>query len=116
MKRFAHQYNELITCFDRILFKGHLPLGLGDSMEGFLAQQGLWIKDFGKFVQKQSRRVAEHAERLAENSGRPFIYLNGAHRKEVLVQGMIEAEDLQEGLVCVMRAVEPCQSFRSCAR
>lgn len=119
-QRFAHQYNELITgmisCFDRILFKGHLPLGLGDSMEGFLAQQGLRIKDFGKFVQKQSRRVAEHAERLAENSGRPFIYLNGAHRKEVLVQGMIEAEDLQEGLVCVMRAVEPCQSFRTCAR
>jgi len=40
VKRFARQYNELISgmlsCFDRILFKGYLPLGWGDSMEGFL--------------------------------------------------------------------------------
>ena len=68
MKRFTRQYNELITGmisrFDRILFKGYLPIGWGDAMEGFLAQQGLRIKDFSKFVRKQSRRVAEHAERL----------------------------------------------------
>lgn len=116
MKRFVNQYSELVTgmisCFDRILFKGYLPLGWGDSMEGLLARQGLRIKDFGNFVQKQSRRVAEHAQQLAEKSGRPFIYLNGPHRKEALAQGMIEAEGLQEGLVCVMRAVEPCQSFK----
>jgi hypothetical protein len=116
VKRFAHQYNELITgmisCFDRILFKGYLPIGWGDAMEGFLGQQGLRIKDFAKFVQKQSRRVAEHAERLAKNSGRPYLYLNGPHRKEAIVQGLIEAEGLRQGLVCVMRAVEPCQSFK----
>ena len=81
-------------------------------MEGFLAQQGLLIKDFSKFVQKQSRRIAEHAERLAKNSGRPYLYLNGPHRKEAIVQGLIEAEDLRQGLVCVMRAVEPCRSFK----
>jgi hypothetical protein len=116
MKRFTGQYNELIhgmlSCFDRILFKGYLPLSWGDSMEGFLAQQGLRIKDFGKFVQKQSRRLAEHAQRLATNSGRPYLYLNGPHRKEAMVQGLIEADGLQQGLVCVMRAVEPCQSFK----
>ena len=116
MKRFTHQYNELITgmisCFDRILFKGYLPIGWGDAMEGFLAQQGLRIKDFSKFVQKQSRRIAEHAERLAKNSGRPYLYLNGPHRKEAIVQGLIKAEGLRQGLVCVMRVVEPCQSFK----
>jgi len=116
VKRFTHQYNELITgmisCFDRILFKGYLPIGWGDAMEGFLAQQGLRIKDFSKFVQKQSRRIAEHAERLAKNSGRPYLYLNGPHRKEAIVQGLIKAEGLRQGLVCVMRVVEPCQSFK----
>ena len=44
VKRFAHQYNELITgmisCFDRIVFKGCLPIGRGDAVEGFLGQQG----------------------------------------------------------------------------
>ena len=43
-------------------------------MEGFLTHQGLRIKDFSKFVQKQSRRIVEHAERLAENSGRPYLW------------------------------------------
>lgn len=116
VERFARQYNELITgmlsCFDRILFKGYLPLGWGDAMEGFLARQGLRIKDFAPWVQKQSHRVAEHAQRLAENSGRPYLYLNGPHRKEAIVQGLIQAEGLRQGLVCVMRAVEPCQSFK----
>jgi hypothetical protein len=116
MERFTRQYSKLITgvisCFDRILFKGYLPIGWGDSMEGFLMRQGLRIKDFARFVQKQSRRLAEHAQRFAERSGRPYLYLNGPHRKEALVQKLIETEGLQQGLVCVMRAVEPCQSFK----
>ena len=116
MERFIRQYNELIngmlSCFDRILFKGYLPLGWNGSMEGFLTQKGLRIKDFGNFVQKQSRRIVEHAQRLAEDAGRPYLYLNGPHRKEAIVQGLIQAEGLQQGLVCVMRAVEPCQSFK----
>ena len=98
MEPFAVEYGGLITgmlfCFDRILFKGCLPLGWGDSMEGLLAQQGLRVKDFRNFVRKQSPRVAEHAERLAEKSGRPYLYLNGPHRKEAIVQGMIEADGL----------------------
>lgn len=109
MERFTRQYSKLITgvisCFDRILFKGYLPIGWGDSMEGFLMRQGLRIKDFARFVQKQSRRLAEHAQRFAERSGRPYLYLNGPHRKEALVQKLIETEGLQQGLVCVMRAV-----------
>jgi len=116
VERFVRQYNELIngmlSCFDRILFKGYLPLGWNGSMEGFLTQKGLRIKDFGNFVQKQSRRIVEHAQRLAEDAGRPYLYLNGPHRKEAIVQGLIQAEGLQQGLVCVMRAVEPCQSFK----
>ena len=74
MKRFINQYNELFTgmlsCFDRILFKGYPPLW-GNGMEAFLANQGLRIKGFSKFVQKQSGRIAGHAERMAKNSGRP---------------------------------------------
>jgi len=75
LKRLILQYSERITgvisCFDRILFKGYLPLGWGDAMEGFLAQQGLKIKDFGSFVQRQSQRLAEHAEGLANDPTGP---------------------------------------------
>jgi len=86
MKRFLRQYSEKITgvisCFDRVLFKGCLPLGWSEAMENFLAAQGLRIKDFGNFVQRQSGRIADHAEGLAKRSGRQYVYLNGPHRKE----------------------------------
>ncbi len=76
MKRFINQYNELFTgmisCFDRILFKGYLPLW-GDGMEAFLANQGLRIKDFSKFVQQQSGRIGRGMpQRMAESAGRPM--------------------------------------------
>ena len=90
MKRFVRQYSERITgvisCFDRVLFRGYLPLGWGDAMEGFLGQQGLRIKDFGSFVKQQSRRITEHAEQLAKRSKRQYVYLRGPERKETLAK------------------------------
>jgi hypothetical protein len=55
-----------ISCFDRMLFKGHLPLGWPGAMEGFLARQGLRIKDFGPFVNRHSERIKQHARATAE--------------------------------------------------
>ena len=116
MKRFIRQYSEkingVLSCFDRVLFKGYLPLGWGDAMEGFLAKQGLRIKDFGQFVQRQSQRIADHAERLAKRSKRQYLYLNGPHRKEALAKDIARSEGITQGLVCVMRVVEPCLSFK----
>lgn len=116
MKRFIRQYSENITgvisCFDRVLFKVYLPLGWGDAMEKFLAYQGLRIKHFGDFVKQQSQRIADHAEQFVKRSRRRYIYLNGPHRKEALAKDIARDEGITEGLVCVMRAVEPCQSFK----
>jgi hypothetical protein len=116
VKRFIRQDNEKITgvisCFDRVLFKGYLPLGWGDAMEKFLAYQGLRIKDFGTFVKRQSQRIAEHAEQLAKRSRRQYVYLNGHHRKEALAKQIAQEEGIRQGLVCVLRTVEPCQSFK----
>lgn len=45
MNDFVEQYSEKITgvvcCFDRVLFKGYLPLGFGRAMERFIGNQGL---------------------------------------------------------------------------
>jgi len=101
-----------ISCFDRILFKGHLPLGWADAMERFIARQGLRLKDFGGFVNRQSERVKEHAKDMAERAGRPYIYLDGPIRKEDRVQALLRHDPVTEGLVCILAAVEACQSFK----
>ena len=116
VKKFLNQFNEkisgAISCFDRMLFKGYLPLGWPGAMERLLAREKLRIKDFKQFVMKQSERIKAHAEAVAARHDRPFLYLNGRIRKEELVRKLAEQDGITEGLVCVLRAVEPCQSFK----
>lgn len=101
-----------LSCFDRLIFKGHLPINYSDSMEGFLAQQGILIKDFKKFVPKQAERIKLHAIEVAARQGRPYLYLERFVRKEKLAREIAKRDRVNEGLICVLAAVEPCQSFK----
>jgi len=69
VEKFIHQYNDrifgVIFCFDRILFKGYLPIGWADAMERLL------IKDFKQFVMKHSECIKDHAEAIALKHQRP---------------------------------------------
>jgi hypothetical protein len=116
VKRFIAQHADHITgtisCFDRLLFKGYLPLGWSDAMEKFIARQGLRIKDFKRFVLKQSARIKEHAQALAAQAQRPWIHLHGQVRKEDLVGSILQRDGITEGLVAILTAVEGCQSFK----
>lgn len=116
MERFVAKHQAQITgtisCFDRVLFKGHLPLGWSDAMEGFISRQGLRIKDFGAFVSRHSERVKQHAKTMAEQAGRPYIHLNSPVRKENLAQSIAKRDRITAGLVCILAAVEACQSFK----
>jgi len=116
VQRFIDEHQAAITgtisCFDRILFKGHLPLGWSDAMEGFISRQGLRIKDFGRFVSIQSERIKQHAKDMADRTGRPYIYLSGPVRKEERARAIAQRDKITEGLVCILAAVEGCQSFK----
>ncbi len=116
MKKFIRQYNDrisgVISCFDRILFKGYLPIGWADAMERLLMRQGLLIKDFKQFVMKHSECIKDHAEAIALKHQRPFHYINGRLRKEDFARQIAEQDGITQGLVCVLRVLEPCQSFK----
>lgn len=116
MERFIEkhraQISGTISCFDRILFKGHLPLGWPDAMERFISRQGLRFKDFGNFVNRHSERIKQHARSMAEQAGRPYIHMNLPLRKENIAQSIAQRDEVTEGLVCILAAVEACQSFK----
>lgn len=117
MNEFVSQYNERITgvlsCFDRVVFKGYLPLGWPGAMEQLLSRQGLLIKDFKQFVMQHSERIKQHAEAVAARAGRPFEYLpDSSVRKEDRARQIAEADGVTQGLVCVFRVLEPCQSYK----
>ncbi|MFQ5503109.1 MAG: hypothetical protein ACE5EQ_12570 [Phycisphaerae bacterium] len=116
MKHFIDKHQTRITgtisCFDRILFKGHLPLSWDGAMESFIARQGLKIKEFKDFVSRQSDRLKAHAKAIAERAERPYVYLNRPIRKEARARAIAEQDGITEGLVCILAAVEACQSFK----
>jgi hypothetical protein len=116
MDTFLTKHADLIhgslSCFDRMIFKGYLPLGHAGAMQGWLSQRGVLLKQFGAFVQKQAGRLKAHAAALAQREGRPLLYLKGYQRKEAVVDGIMKRDGVQEGLIGVLSAVEAGASFR----
>lgn len=107
-----------LTCFDRLIFKGHLTrLYQPGGMKGFLDSQHVLLKDFAGYVSKMSGAVKAHAKQVTEEAGRPYLYLGKAHTakkgtsKEDLARGIAERDGITEGLVCVLATVEPSMSF-----
>src|ERR1041385_4828513 len=83
---FLHKHADKITgtlsCFDRLIFKGYLPISYPQGMENFLQDQQVLLKDFKSFGPQQAQRLKEHAQQFAAAAGRPFLYCKGRSRKE----------------------------------
>jgi len=101
-----------ISCFDRILFKGYLPISYPEGMAGFLNRQDVLLKDFKRFACACSDGLKAHAQDMAAKAGRPYIYLSRPIRKEDRARKIAQEDGITQGLVCVFAAVEACQSFK----
>jgi hypothetical protein len=117
LSRFVTKFTSLIvavlSCFDRVIFKGYLPITNGPALEGFV-DHVLKIRrcDFMAFAQKQSEALVEHAKRLAQQAGAEYRPLQGKPRKEKLVDEILRQRPMLEGLVCVLCCMECCPSFQ----
>jgi hypothetical protein len=108
----------VIEGFDRIIFKGHFssmfPKG---AFKRYLSQRGVLLKDAGEFFKKETARIIDHAKAAAADAGRQYIYLQSAHThasddsKEDMARKIAEAENIQQGLVCIFSVLENCRSF-----
>ena len=117
LSRFVAKFTNLIvavlSCFDRVIFKGDLPITNGPALEGFV-DHVLKIRrcDFMAFAEQQSEALVEHARRLAQEAGAEYHYLQGAHRKDKLVDQLLRRRPISDGLICVLCCMECCPSFK----
>jgi hypothetical protein len=83
IKKFTHLIIGTLSCFDRVIFKGHLPFG-GDAHLNSFVDHVLRMrrKDFIPMLEQLSHRLVDHAKALAEAAGRPYEYRQGKFRKE----------------------------------
>jgi hypothetical protein len=118
-----------LTTFDRLIFKGYLSrLFKPGALRAFLWSQGTPIGEYGVYVKRATEELVAHthipnmpcswsvAEHIAADAGRPFLYVHGpstraGQPKDDLARQIAERDGVTEGLVCVLRAVEPCTTF-----
>ena len=108
-----------LAMFDRLIFRGHLQrLFFGDGVRVFLWEQGVPLTEFGAWAERATGIICEHAQRMAEQAGRPYVYLennttrDSGQSKEDLARQIAERDGISEGLICVLRALEPSLSFK----
>jgi hypothetical protein len=117
LSRFVTKFISLIvavlSCFDRVIFKGYLSITNGPALEGFV-DHILKIRrcDFMAFAEEQSETLVEHAKRLAEEAGAEYHHLQGKVRKDKLVDEILRKRPIREGLICVLCCMECCPSFK----
>jgi hypothetical protein len=117
MKRFIQQHADqisgVLSGFDRLRFRGTLRwLAYTLGMQGYLYTAGVLLKDFKAYVQGVTEQVRAATERLAAAAGRPLRFLDSSRiSKEETARQIAARDGIQEGLVCVFSAVEPCFSY-----
>ena len=115
MKEFVRRHEThihgVLSCFDRMLFRGYLPIMSGWSMAQFLKDRGVDNASLKPFLLENAERVKAHAVALAKKHDRPFQYLTTSLRKEDAARKLAERDGIEEGLVCVFSVLEPCRTF-----
>ncbi len=117
MQEFIARHRDVVvgglSGFDRVLFRGVLrSICCVSQLQQVLSIKGILLKDFGRQAQAWSQRVATHAQAVAAQAGRRYVYLpSAATDKEDLARQIVEREGIEQGLICVLGCVEPCMGF-----
>jgi hypothetical protein len=117
MNEFLARFFALVTAtlsgFDRLVFRGHLqPLHYEGGMFAFLSRYGVRLVDFKNFVTGTSDALRRASLAPAHRDHRPIVYLeSSATSKEDLARRLLAEHPIEQGLICVLQAVEPCTSF-----
>jgi hypothetical protein len=115
---FVTKFSSLIvgslSCFDRVIFKGHLPISRTNEFEKFVDHR-LQIRrcDFFKTTARQwSERLVNHAEEYAHKQGRQFEYRPGKVDKDAWAKEQLRQHGVREGLIGVLCVQEACPTFK----
>src|SRR5436309_8321602 len=94
----------VLSCFDRVIFKGHLPISRPSEFEKFVDYR-LKVRrcDFLKTIAPQwSERLVDHAKDYAQQQGRLYEYRQGPIDKDAWAKEQLRQHPVHDGLVGVL--------------
>jgi len=112
--KFASLISWSLSCFDRVIFKGHLPISYAGGLENFVDYElRMRRADFLETVAPRwSKRLVEYAKGFARRAGRLYEYRQGDVDKDAWAKEQIRFHGLHQGLVGVLCVQETCSTFR----
>jgi hypothetical protein len=112
--KFATLISWVLSCFDRVIFKGHLPISRATEFERFVDYVvKIRRTDFLRVLApKWSDRLVEHAKGFAQKCGRPWEYHPGDVDKDAWAKEQLARSPVQHGLVGVLCVMEACRTFK----
>lgn len=118
MKPFLQKHADLVsgvlTGFDRFVFRGTLrQLCHPKGMKQYLNVKQVLLKEFGKHAEEMTQRIRAASEAFVRSRGRPSLYLPSAGTsKEDMARAIAEQDGVKAGLICMLKAIEPCYSYQ----
>lgn len=117
MKEFIAKYRGQVagtlSGFDRLVFRGTLrSITFAEGFSHYLHANGVLLKDYGVHVEQVSEGLKRASLSAAEALGRPVQYLSSSQvSKEQMARDIAAEDKIKDGLVCVLKCVEPCWTF-----
>jgi hypothetical protein len=102
----------VLSCCDRLIFRGYLPLRYPKGLSGFLYQQKVLLKNFKDYALQISQRIKDHVHGLVQQAGAPFRHLPTKIAMEAEARALAQEKQVREGIVCGFSQLETSRSFR----
>src|SRR5260221_2733490 len=112
LRKHQDKISGVLSCFDRVILRGHLPLSYPRGVEGFLYQQKVPLKEFKDYAPRIAERIKARVKGLVLAAGAPFRHLPSKEPMEKLAGGMVAEKSLRQGIVCGFSQLEVCRTFR----
>jgi hypothetical protein len=74
LRKHQKKINGTLECFDRMLFRGYLPIQSGWAMAQFLNQKNIRFRKLKDFLLENAARINDHAKTMARKTGCPFHF------------------------------------------
>lgn len=108
----ADHITGVLSCFDRVIFRGYLPLSYPKGLEGFLYRHKVLLKDFKDYAPRIAERVKDHVKALVAQAGADFRHLSRKEPMEQQARRLAQQQGIREGIVCGFSQLETCRTYR----
>ena len=114
INQYADKIKGSFSFFDRMIINGYIRPFFFDYERAFaLSKLGVLYKDFKPFVMGITESIKSQIEDGAIELGRPVQYLSSAKtNKESIARSILENDKIDEGLICVLKTMECCQTAK----